>query len=756
MNIKADIASAFQPDGASAFQPDGASDSLALKCLVLVAQHHGIHTTVSQLMHDNMLSGTTVTPNEMLKCAQSAGLVAQAVQLDWSKLLELKKALPAIVTMKNQVQMVLRGFEGEGDAVRVLLQDPAVDDDAVLAIDRVRFESIWTGDVLLVKRDYEISDENQPFRLKLLAALLFREKRIVRDVFLCAFILGILALAPILYWRILSHRVLPFGAWSTFEVITIAVAILFLFEAIFLWIRRYLVLHLTLRLDVKLSTYVFEKLLRLPIDYFERNQVGKIAHDMSQLGKIRGFLTGQLLGTVLDSTTLLIFLPVMFFISPLVTLFVMAVCLAIVAWLLLMMPAHRQKSRAAENAATQQGAFLVQTISGVRTVKSLALDSRQMHRWDIHVARLARCRFAEGDIVNKIQAVARPLERLAVSGALALLIFEALSSGAGLSNLSAYFGFVMLTNRVAGPLVNMAQLINQYDEARYAVEVVGEIANQPEEEGRSGNGVRTPLEGDIQFSDVTFKYKGATSPSLEKLTFNVPAGYTLGIMGRSGSGKTTVTRLLQRLHSSYDGLIKIDKIDVREYDLDHLRRSVGVVLQENFLFSGTIRENISIAKADATFDEIVQAARLAGAEEFIDKLPRGYETYIYEGSPNLSGGQRQRLAIARALIIDPRILIFDEATSALDPESEAILANNISRISRGRTVIIVSHRLSSLMNADAILVLDNGKGVDLGTHEELLSRCEIYSRLWHQQNRHLLAPAATRNKPIFRNPSLVS
>ena len=227
-------------------------------------------------------------------------------------------------------------------------------------------------------------------------------------------------------------------------------------------------------------------------------------------------------------------------------------------------------------------------------------------------------------------------------------------------------------------------------------------------------------------------------------------------MGKSGSGKTTITRFLQRLHSDYDGLIKIDGIDVREYDVDHLRRSIGVVLQENFLFSGTIRENICAAKPDATFDDIVKAARLAGAEEFIDKLPRGYETHIYEGSPNLSGGQRQRLAIARALIVNPPILILDEATSALDADSEAIVNANISRIAHGRTLIIISHRLSSLMAADAILVLNRGAVDDIGRHEELLERNDIYSSLWYQQNTHL-APANRERQTEFpeSDPCLV-
>jgi ATP-binding cassette subfamily B protein len=302
--------------------------------------------------------------------------------------------------------------------------------------------------------------------------------------------------------------------------------------------------------------------------------------------------------------------------------------------------------------------------------------------------------------------------------------------------------------------MQMAQLVNQLDEARAAVATVAHLVNREPEEGRSGNGVRKSLEGHVEFAGVTFKYKGAVSPALNGVSFEIPQGTTLGVMGKSGSGKTTVTRLLQRLHSDYGGLIKIDGIDVREYDVDHLRRNIGVVLQENFLFSGTIRENITAAKPDATFDDVVRAARLAGAEEFIDKLPRGYETYIYEGSPNLSGGQRQRLAIARALIVNPSILILDEATSALDAESEAIVNANISRIAHGRTMIVISHRLSSLVNCDAILVLHRGSVDDIGKHEELLARNDIYSSLWYQQNRHAIA--TRRPRPNYGGPTLVS
>ena len=732
------------------------SDRLsALSSLVFVARSHGLHLSVEQLLHENVLASGEVSVSVLLKCAERAGLKARAIRIGWSGLSGFGKANPAILRLANGACLILLGVSGEGDATRVILQDPASEEAKRLVIDRVRLESAWQGCVILVKRNYDLADETQPFGLGLVAALIFREKWIVRDIAISAVVLGFLALTPIMFWRLLSDKVLYFHAMNTFAVLCLAFGVLVIFEAVFAYMRQFLVIHLTTRVDVKLGTYVFDRLLNLPIDFFERTQVGQVTHDVYQMWKIRNFLVGQIFGTVLDSTTLIIFVPIMFFFSPVMTFIVLGTCALMMAWLVVMLPFHRRKTSAVEAAESERTGFLIQTVHGIRTVKSLALDARQRQLWDIHSARVAKLRFAEGLSANLIQSVARPFERFAVTGSFAIGVYLALTTGDAVY-LGALFAFLMLSQRVAGPLLQMAKLVNQYDEARIAVTAVANLVNQPAEIGRSNNGVRQPLLGHIEFAGVTFKYQGAPSPALDGVSFDIPAGTTLGIMGRSGSGKTTITRLLQRLHSDYGGLIKIDGIDAREYDIDHLRRSLGVVLQENFLFSGTIRENINAGKTDATFDEVVRAARLAGAEEFIDRLPRGYETQIYEGSPNLSGGQRQRLAIARALIVDPRVLILDEATSALDAESEAIVNGNIARIAEGRTLIIISHRLSSLIGADQILVLERGKVDDVGRHEDLLARCDIYSDLWHQQTGHIVAAAGRGNTVPFKGPSRVA
>jgi ATP-binding cassette subfamily B protein len=303
-------------------------------------------------------------------------------------------------------------------------------------------------------------------------------------------------------------------------------------------------------------------------------------------------------------------------------------------------------------------------------------------------------------------------------------------------SVGALIAFQMFSGRVTGPLLSLGGLINEYQQTALSVRMLGSVMNRPSE-GRGGGGLRPQLAGTISFDEVTFRYPGASTTALDRASFTIPAGAIVGIVGRSGSGKTTLTKLIQGLYPVQEGVVRFDGLDAREIDLSHLRKQIGVVLQENFLFRGTVRQNITVTRPDATFEEVVAAARASGADEFIERLEQGYDTLLEENASNLSGGQKQRLSIARSLLSKPRILILDEAASALDPESEAIFIRNLSQIAVGRTVVMISHRLSTLVNAHTILVMERGRLADAGRHEELLMRCQTYQQLWNQQTSHI-------------------
>jgi ATP-binding cassette, subfamily B, bacterial HlyB/CyaB len=708
-----------------------------LDSLTIVARHRGVFLSREQLLREHQLTSPDVTVDQALRIARTAGLRAHAVRLRWQDLFQMGTAIPAIVLLRNGAAMVLTAARTQAAGPPFIsLRDPAGGEDAQLILDEARFTAAWTGEAILLKRDYRLRDEDRPFGLGWVIGQLLRDRRVTRDLAICAVLLGMLAISPVLFWRVMIDRVLYYGSLSTFTMLCIAFLVLLLFETIFGHLRRYLVLFVTTRVDVKIWAFMFNKMLNLPIDFFERTPTGEIIHKLHEIQRIRQFLTSQLFGTLLDSFVLVMFLPVMFMVSTIMTAVVLSICLLICIILVVLLPTVRRKVGVAVQAEVQRGTQLVEAVHGIRAIKSLALDARQRHEFDVRVARVAETRFDEGLTANLIQTLVHPLHTLMTNGVIAVAVYLALTNKDTMY-IGAIFAFMIMTQRVTMPVIQAAQSIVQVDEARRALHNAADIVNQQPEPGRSGRGIRTPLTGRIEFSELTFSYPGTNSPALDRVSFSIPEGSVFGLVGRSGSGKTTVTRLLQGLHSDYKGLIKIDGNDLREIDVDHLRSSIGVVLQENFLFRGTIRETITAAKPHATFEEVVHAARLAGAEEFVERLPAGYETFIQEGSTNLSGGQRQRLAIARALITNPRILMLDEATSALDADSEAIVNANLMRIAQGRTLIIISHRLSALVAADQIVVLERGVVYDSGTHEQLLERCDIYAGLWHLQHRHL-------------------
>jgi len=520
------------------------------------------------------------------------------------------------------------------------------------------------------------------------------------------------------------------------------VGIALLSETALGYARRQLILAVGARVDAQLNLHVFQRVLRLPLDFFERNQAGTVwSHTGQQINKVREFLTGKLLATMLDLVTLLVLLPILFYLQPTLSIVVL-LCAVLIAAVVagFMQPMQRRVGRWIR-AETGKSTVMVETLHGVRTVKSLALEQQQQERWDARVAEATKAKLAAGRLANLTQALTTPLEGFMQRGVLLIGAYMALTNDGSVA-VGSLVAFMMLSSRVAQPLAGLAKLMEDIEEVRTATKLAGSVLNQPPETDNPNAGLRPRFAGAVRFTSVSYTYPGANTPALNGVSFSIQPGTTVGIVGRSGCGKSTLTRLLQGIGRDYAGQVSIDGIDLKNTNLTHLRRNLGVVLQENFLFRGTIRENILAGRPGLALAEAVRAAHCAGAAEFIERLPLGYETFIEEGSPNLSGGQRQRLAIARALVHDPRILILDEATSALDPESEAVVNASLAHIAHGRTMLIVSHRLSSLVGCDQILVLDQGRVIDIGKHQDLLSRCATYRQLWLQQNRHLAVQSA--------------
>lgn len=665
---------------------------------------------------------------------QNAGMWARAVRLRWHQLMRLQDAGPVVLLLTDGGAGLLVGANPGHNVV--ILKDPrTAASGCAIAVDQLRLEQVWTGEAVLLRPVRGQPEAEKPFGLSWLAGLVLQERRSLRDVGLASLTLSFLTIFPPLLVMSVVDKVLTHSSYSTLALLAALLAIAAVFEVLLGYARRLIVLVVGTRLDAKLNLHVFNRVLRLPLDYFERHPAGETMHKIVEVYKVREFLTGKLLSTFLDLTTLLVLLPFLFFLNTILAWMVLACAASIMLVILSFLRPLRQVFAKVVRAETEKASALGETVFGIKTIKSLALERQRSALWDARVADAVTWRLAFGKLANWPQTIVAPIERFMSVGIVLVGAYMALTDNSGYA-VGALFAFMMLSVRVAQPLVGLARLIDDYQSVAAAIGEAASVLNRPPESEAPSGGLLPRFDGAISFEDVSFTYEGTTIPALDRVTFEVPAGTMLGIVGRSGSGKSTLTRLLQGINRDYTGFLKIDGNDVREINLRHLRQSFGVVLQENFLFRSSIRDNIIAGRPGLTLDDAVLAARLAGAEEFIERMPNGYETLIEEGSPNVSGGQRQRLAIARALISDPRILILDEATSALDPESEALLNGNLLRIARGRTMVIVSHRLSSLVDCDQILVLERGRAVDIAPHRVLLERCAIYRQLWMQQSRH--------------------
>jgi ATP-binding cassette subfamily B protein len=703
---------------------------LRVLAVVAAARHHGVELDRDDL---RMPEGRSPEPAALVDWLRGAGLWARGVAMRWQSLLGMQSSGPVVLLLKDGGAVLVVRIDRARD--QVWTRDPGSEvDTEPTPLDAAALAGRWDGETILLRADRGSAYDSEPFSLVWLARLVWHDRKLMKEIFVASLMMTLLTIVSMLLIMVVIDRVVTYRSYSTLGLVAMVIGITAGFEAYFGFIRRQLTAVVGRRVESRVNLEMFKRILGLPIDFYEKNQAGAIMYRLGHINSVRDFLTGRVLSTLLDVVTLLLLLPVLYILNPILTWLVLiaAVIMGLII-LSFVRPVRRVFNRYAE-AEMAKSTVLVESVRGIRTVKSLGLEPQRKEAWDSTTAAVGSWKLELLDLVNWPQTLVHPLEMFMYTGVMLVGVYIAINDNPGAGSLMA---FMMLSGRLSQPIAGVARMMEEIQNIHNSVTMAASVMNEAQEDAQPGIGLRPRFDGAISFDKVTFSYPGTKTRALDEMSFKIPAGSTVGLVGRSGSGKSTITRLLQGINREYEGYIKIDGNDLRSINLTHLRRSFGVVLQDNFLFRGTVKDNVIAGRPGLTITDVVRACRLAGAEEFIERMPNGYETFIEEGSPNVSGGQRQRLAIARALIHDPRILILDEATSALDPESEALVNANIARIAQGRTMVVVSHRLSSLTEMDQTIVLDRGRVMDVGPHHELVDRCPVYRQLWLQQIRHM-------------------
>ena len=696
-----------------------------LLSLLIVARFHGLPADPEQVRHQFGKAGQPLGETGLLLSARSLGLKASARPSQWARLAVMP--LPALAPLRDGRYVVL----AKAQADSVLIQDPAQSKPIVLS--RESFEQLWTGRLILLAKRGWLGQDARSFDFTWFIPALVKYRALLGEVLLASFFLQLFALVTPLFSQVIIDKVLVHNGMTTLYVMVVGMVALAIFDAVLGGLRTYLFSHTTNRIDVGLGAKLFGHVMALPLAYFETRRVGDTVARVRELETVRQFLTSNAVTVVLDLFFGIVFVAVMLFYSPTLTAIVLAALPLYAVISLAVTPVIRRRLNEKFNRGAENQAFLVEAVTGIQTVKALAIEPTMRRAWEEQLAAYVQASFRATNLINTAGQAAKCIQKLTT---IAVLWMGAQLVIKGDLSIGQLVAFNMLSGQVSAPLLRILNLWQEFQQVGISIQRLGDLLNAPAEPSYGQS--RTTLaqvKGTVVFDAVHFRYRPDGADILKNISFHVKPGSVIGIVGRSGSGKSTVTKLIQRLYVPASGRVLIDGLDLAQVDPTWLRRQVGVVLQENFLFNKSARDNIAMAQPGASMDEVVEAAKLAGAHEFILELPEGYDTVVGERGCSLSGGQRQRIAIARALVPNPRILILDEATSALDYESESIIQQNLAKICKGRTVFIIAHRLSTVRPAHAIFVIEKGEVVEQGAHDELLKRNGYYARLHrHQQS----------------------
>ncbi|WP_287811243.1 type I secretion system permease/ATPase [Pseudomonas sp.] len=689
-----------------------------ITCLVMLARLFNIAACPEQLRREFADDGRLFGVQELLLAAGSLGLEARRIRCSATRL--DRTPLPAIAEDACGGYFIIAKAEHD----QVLIFDPAHLREETLSLDQLKKR--WQGGLLLVRAAAKDSGTPQRFGFTWFFPALIKHRKLLGEVLLVSMVLQVFGLVTPLFFQVVMDKVLVHRGLTTLDVIAIGLLAVMCFETVLSGLRTYIFAHTASRIDVELGARLFRHLLSLPLAYFQARRVGDSVARVRELENIRSFLTGNCLTVVLDVVFSVVFLVVMAMYSLQLTALVVLSLPLYFLVSLLVTPLLRIRLNESFDRGAQNQAFLVESISGIDTLKSMAVEPQTRRCWDNQLAAYVGASFRTQNLSTLANESVGLIGKLVTVATLWLGARLVMSGDLSVGQLVA---FNLLAGRVSQPIMRLAQLWTQFQQIAISTRRLGDILNTHPEAGRLSRTPMPVIAGQIEFENVCFRYRPEMEDALSGVSFSVAPGEVLGVVGRSGSGKSTLAKLVQCMHSPQQGSIRIDGMDLAMVDCGSLRRQIGVVLQDNRLFQRSIRDNIALADPGAPLEAIVQAAKLSGAHEFILQLPQGYDTSVGEQGASLSGGQRQRIAIARALMGDPRILVFDEATSALDYESERIVQDNMRSICRGRTVIIIAHRLSAVRDADRIVVMDRGAIVEEGSHQALIDAGGQYARL---------------------------
>ncbi|WP_092163420.1 type I secretion system permease/ATPase [Bosea sp. CRIB-10] len=717
------VQSQAQP-AASQAAPSAAPDS-GLAALALVAAFHRVACDIGQVRHELGIGNRPASAVDLVRAGRRLRLKIRRSSRTSVASLQ-KMPLPAILELKDGRFAIYGRLHQDG---RMRIVDAASREARNLTADELEAE--WSGTAILITKRFTLEQVPGNFGLHWFLPSLWKYRRALSSVLVASLFVQLCALATPLLFQITIDKVLVHRGYSTLVLVVVGLIGLGVFHVSLQWLRTYVLAHTASRIDVELGAKLFDHLLRLPLSYFETRATGQTVARVRELESIRNFLTGQGLASGLDLIFAVIFIAILFMYSPfLATIAVLSLpCYVIIAALTRPSLQARMKEKFEKGALSTQ--FLVESIVGVQTVKAMAVEPVLRAQWEERLAAYVRSSFNALSVANTGQNAIQFVTKLTTA---LVLYFGAQAVIQGDLTVGALIAFNMILNQVTAPVLRLSQLWQDFQQVKISVDRLGDVLNNYPESSALVQANLPTLKGDVQIKNVTFRYQEGSREVLSNVSLKIPAGQVIGIVGPSGSGKSTLTKLIQRLYVPERGQIMVDGIDIAQVDPASLRRQVGVVLQENLLFHKTVHDNIALANPALSRAQVIQVARLSGADEFITRLPLGYDTMIEERGANLSGGQRQRLAIARALAMNPRILILDEATSALDYESERIIQENMRHIVRGRTVIVIAHRLAAVRGCDRIIALQDGKIVEDGSHRELLEMpTSLYGRLWRIQ-----------------------